>query len=611
MKKEVLFASGVLVTTLAGASAQAGYLADSACAILKTKIGLHLPAGACDDGPATTETPISTPSTPPPTVVTPSTPKPPTSLVEQKYSGPARTLEIAAGQSLKSANEKLFSQYCIANGGADSASVPQPNYKDKEVLRAANILSQVAKVNFYFYGDILRIYKAQAPRPDLSFGNGIALTDDAHYFLVQTCGEFRDRAEMVRGKIRWVNNMVLLPNVKQSPEIKVNENIWQQLSAESYTKYIDVSRQVFSMKASQAAANQTLSADLHSDAQEPVDAFSVCETKYLVANYVAKDSELSSLSQYEAGLAKYKSQCSEDDNNSIYDFRGDSNFKQYSPESNAMLWHAISIARFCKSPTESNGKSSEITNEVCEAYFKAPFMSRYNAARSGLGAWLNYSEAESKNFQNQGLNVTVMPTFDVTKLGRVSFKMKLSDGSLTNPNDSLESGDLGFNKRFGIGESNPDLKTAFERLRNAVNRHTNWYKSSYDDQLGHEKSLRDQAYSPFVASSYDMSASNAFTECGYTVKCNGDGRKAWMLVFKIKKENWYNTRSLAKNQKINFDRMWIDETTFGTDSLADSEKAFDRLGTALEDELETIIYLHNLEAGAGIPGYSDVLVELK
>jgi hypothetical protein len=185
--------------------------------------------------------------------------------------------------------------------------------------------------------------------------------------------------------------------------------------------------------------------------------------------------------------------------------------------------------------------------------------------------------------------------------------MRLSDGSDVRSSIILNDGTLNFNSLFQVGTNNADESTAFIRLRNAVNRHTNWYKSSYNDQLGGTKSVKDQAYSPFVASSYEMSKSNAFTECGYTVQCDGDGRKAWMLVFKIKKDNWYNTRSLNKNQKVDFDKMWLDETSFGTDSLADSERAFDRLGTALENELDTIIYLHNLEAGSGNPIANDTL----
>ncbi|MEZ0393131.1 MAG: hypothetical protein ACAH59_12995, partial [Pseudobdellovibrionaceae bacterium] len=281
-------------------------------------------------------------------------------------------------------------------------------------------------------------------------------------------------------------------------------------------------------------------------------------------------------------------------------------FKHYSPESNAMLWHASSIARFCLSPTKADGKSSTITDQVCESYFKKPFLTRYSAARSGLGAWLLYAEEDEKVFANPTSQVTILSTFDSSELGSKPFRMSLGDKKIK-LNRSLLNPGLGFNEIFGIGTATSSLAKAYERLRNAVNRHTNWYASKFDDQLGHERSKRDQAYSPFVASSYEMSQSNAFTECGFTVKCDGDGRKAWMLIFKIHKNNWYTTRNLKNNEALNFDRVWMDETSFGTDGLADKERAWDRLGTALEDELDSILYLHNLEAGTGKPVADDQL----
>jgi hypothetical protein len=234
-------------------------------------------------------------------------------------------------------------------------------------------------------------------------------------------------------------------------------------------------------------------------------------------------------------------------------------------------------------------------------------MTRYNAARAGLGAWLLYTKDQETGFENAGMNVTVYPSFDLKNLGVKPLLMKLSDGAVAQNDLSLNDSTLGFNQMFGIGTANADLASAYKRIRNAVNRHTNWYASAFDDQLGTPKSLRSQAYSPLVASSYEMSASNAFTECGYTVQCQGDGRKAWMFVFKIRKDHWYNTDSLMQNKKIDFDHMWFDETSFGTDQLANSEHAWDRMGTALEDELDTIVYLHNLQAQSGTPVANDQL----
>ncbi len=525
------------------------------------------------------------------------TPQPPAPQAG-KYTGPARSLVKSEEE-----NQAMFSKYC-GNVKADSADAPAPNYGNADVLKAARRISKVAPLNIYYYGDLKRIYKKGSPLTEQATSLGV--NEMGHLFVVQTCGEFRDRAEMIQAKIQWVNDMVLLGDEAQGPIDPKSTNVWSQVSGHSYMPYLNISVSVYNARKAQAAAD-TFIKQLHTDAQKPADGTSICETKYVLSEYVAKGKQFSSLTEFMAGYQSYEPKCLASDKEYYYDFRGDSNFKQYSPESNAMIWQAISVARFCESATKSNGKSPVITDQVCEDYFTKPFASRYNAARSGLGAWLLYSEAEKDGFQNQQYNVTVFPSFDIKNLGTVPFQMKLSDGTKTDSQIQLKDGTLGFNEMFGLGSNSPKLGSAFERLRNAVNRHTNWYASAFDDQLGHEKSVRDQAYSPFVASSYEMSASNQFTECGITVSCQGDGRKAWMLVFKVKKDNWYNTTSLQQNKKVNFDRMWFDETTFGTDGLADSERAWDRLGTALEDELATILYLHNLEAGSGTPVANDKL----
>ena len=156
---------------------------------------------------------------------------------------------------------------------------------------------------------------------------------------------------------------------------------------------------------------------------------------------------------------------------------------------------------------------------------------------------------------------------------------------------------MGFNTIVGFGTKKPNRELAFERLRDSVNRHTDWYASGYDDG---STPLREQAYSPFVASSYEMSASDAFTAPGATVKSPADGCKHWMFVFKLKKDKWYNAQSIVEKKPIDFNYHWLDETSLGTNYLADSEHAFDRLGTALEGEMDVILYLHNITVGGTV-----------
>jgi hypothetical protein len=136
----------------------------------------------------------------------------------------------------------------------------------------------------------------------------------------------------------------------------------------------------------------------------------------------------------------------------------------------------------------------------------------------------------------------------------------------------------------------------YKRLSGAVDTHTDWYSSGYDDQLAQNRN-RDQAYSPFVASSYEMSKSETFTKPGTTVPVFDEKAREFrhlMFIFKIHKNNWYTAEDIASGRSIDFDRMWLDETSLGNSSLAKHEKGWDRLGSSLEEEHHTILYLGNL-----------------
>ncbi len=173
--------------------------------------------------------------------------------------------------------------------------------------------------------------------------------------------------------------------------------------------------------------------------------------------------------------------------------------------------------------------------------------------------------------------------------------------------------DLGFNAIAAKQAKPHDF--IYSRMRDAVNRHTEWFKSGFYNETAVEQTYvingeerktdpiyRNDTYSPFVASSYVMTASDLFTNPEYTIGIPGDGFKHWMFVFKVHKDNWYTSQSVKDGKAINFDKMWLDETSFGYSRLADEERAWDRLGTTMEEEFESILYLHNIKTDGQITG---------
>lgn len=548
-------------------------------------------------------------------------------LATPAHAAPSSAYKGPSGMLSRQDNQDLWSRYCV--GEADSAAIPGVNYANEDVQAAARKLSKVADLSFYYYSPIVTAYQLRDAQRKLIPAPADApagTTPNAHAFLVQLCGEFRDRATMVRAKIGWVKNLFVLPNAPQQ-EIDVTKNVWSQVSAHSYGSYLQFSAALWEARKRALSVKgenewdfrvmKTVKLGNH-EVEMPVEGTTVCETKYILAKYVSKRQPFPGLDQYNQGLAEFKKAgCTKEDNDYYYDFRGDSNFKPNSPEANGMIWYATSIAKQCATTTQARPQIADATVKVtdaeCESYFRNPFRSRWNAARAGLASWLFRDRKHDGVFSETSRKVTIIPDANASK-EPFSFRVDQGTEALREfmpewsaiPNAYSRS-DIGFNlvcrlSRTKDGEDlAPDFGLTYERLRDAVNRHTDWYASAYDDGLSKDKP-RDQAYSPFVASSYEMSKSDGFTAPGATVNSPSDGRKHWMFVFRVKRSNWYNSEAIAKGRSVNFDTMWFDETSLGTNHLAKSERAWDRLGTALESELDSILYLHNISTYGEVVG---------
>jgi len=607
--------------------------------------------------------------------------------------------------------EQIWADYC--GGSRNSADIPTPNYKNRDVLNAVKKLAMVSPYSFYFYSGPLYTYNLK---------NGKELVDvpvnfpadikevkngrkNANAFLTLLCGEFRDRPTLIKEKIRWVNRMYTLPTTPQAT-INIRHELWSQVSAHSYRGYIENSAAIFRAKEREARKYDVKLGKYNEDT--PIEPFTVCETKFIFKKYVETNSKFgvrssagknaheeeyyeeeemdehgavgqsnlnnkrkvaqatnSALAAYRKEYNKFKARCNREDLDYIYDFRGDSNFKPNSPESNGMIWYSSTITNNCTRnkdgqyvlKTAAVGKVAD--PDMCRKYATNPFSYRWSAARAGLATWMLRDQKHDQTFSAEGESVYIVPSL-TPEAGPFGFKMPVKDefyGEELYQNDKGEyikwddktgdeivmtseqvtehnakqeqlkaefevrkasansvytdfvksweaqkdvfwkRPDLGFNSLTGLGSKNVDKGFAYERIRDAVNRHTDWYASGYDD--GSDK-LRDQAYSPFVASSYEMSASDGFTAPGVTVQSPADGCKHWMFVFKLKKDQWYNTHSVQNKVPVNFNYHWFDETSFGTNGLADSEHAFDRLGTTLEGETDVILYLHKLNTSGQV-----------
>ncbi len=652
-----------------------------------------------------------------------------TGLQPSVYRGLASDQDEGAGVE----DAKLWSVFCKADGGADSASIPEPNMESSLVRSAAEKFKAVSPNSIYLYPVVTKAYQLR---------KGKTPNEIAHNFLVYLCGEFRDRPRLLRAKLLWLKNFNKLPNQAQQPVqgLDTGVNIWTKMTAAAYGPFLIFSSSLYSLRQSQLQDHKLTFGSI-TGVDRSVPGISVCTTKVAFNEYIAKNEKLvkdlsifsspqdlkwlknsiksleediaqypekiilingkaalaknawddakdklaadpenatlaalvsnaeweynyavqdlqySDLAQMKTSLArslervkeleekalqaqpiieqtltklenqvaeyKQKGWCTQADVDDYYDFRGDSNFKPNSPESNGMIWYTLYVTSKCKNPMEALPPSDAnrasptlVDSETCQNYFRKPFQTRWSAAKAGLGAWMLYSEDYAKQFaSDDSQQIVIYPHKFIGAESYRPFSYSFIQGGeplnqyvVGDLLSAFRMKDLAFNGYTNLGklDASREVKKelVYTRLRDAVNRHTNWYASGWDDRMNDEKSFRQQAYSPFVASSYEMSKSDGFTACGPTVPCPPDGFKHWMFVFRVKGSNWYTPDRLGKGdgEPIDFERMWFDETSFGTTGLAKEERAWDRLGTALEDELQggAILYLHNIASSGEV-----------
>ena len=145
--------------------------------------------------------------------------------------------------------KEIWDSFCNASGTVDreSIAIPEPNYNDPQVRSAATKLVEISPFSYYFYSGPLNAYKLTMYGPkDPTTGKSVRQliapptegpgkfrinattakdtpvvetktnTDpiigrrNAHAFLVQLCGEFRDRPSLIKAKLGWVNKLYTL-----------------------------------------------------------------------------------------------------------------------------------------------------------------------------------------------------------------------------------------------------------------------------------------------------------------------------------------------------------------------------------------------------------------
>jgi hypothetical protein len=113
------------------------------------------------------------------------------------------------------------------------------------------------------------------------------------------------------------------------------------------------------------------------------------------------------------------------------------------------------------------------------------------------------------------------------------------------------------------------------------------------------------AYSPIVACSYDISASNGFASGDYpTTPPFEQGVTKWMFVMKFRADHYYDEVAMRAGEKMNFDTDYFNETSLSNDYYV--ERALDRFGWVPGGDLHANIYFVYGARGEQPPALEDI-----
>jgi hypothetical protein len=97
------------------------------------------------------------------------------------------------------------------------------------------------------------------------------------------------------------------------------------------------------------------------------------------------------------------------------------------------------------------------------------------------------------------------------------------------------------------------------------------------------------SYTPFVATSYDVSASDTFARGNYTSTPTFErDHTKWMFIIRFRASDYYNETDLKNGRTIDFDRHYLNETSLSNDYYR--ERGLDRFGWVPAADIYASVY---------------------
>jgi len=466
-------------------------------------------------------------------------------------------------------------------------------------------------------------------------------------FIRVLCGEYRDYPEMLEAKLDAIGQRQYYGGKDEVAEFDLDADLFGQLTVPAYERMTQVMGTMHSYRQQQLAdANDGFHYGFgeHGHGSRRVEhsvaPWTHCEMKFMFSRFMiagaprvtsfGSDSDTQvSAATYEAQYADFRAaSCTADDLDWMYNFRGHNNYKPLWLESNAYMWNS------------RRARKAEQNRDVNDYYLR-PFASRHHRSRQALGAYLFYPQEHHADLirASEGGGGPILYVTDQDTDGNLLADYRLfadDDGcgdqgvGSTNPSSNCNMvswaraaaqqqttgsvagwdrslwglPDMGMFQVFGSFEER------MARFNQALDRHTNWGPTSYymiDASL--PDAAADQikmigAYSPVVACSYDISASDFFARRDFVSNGYESGQLKWMFVMKFRASDYYDEADLRDGRPMDFGRDYFNETSMSNDYYR--ERALDHFGFIPPGDIHAIVYFVYGDRGDDVPALEDI-----
>lgn len=440
----------------------------------------------------------------------------------------------------------------------------------------------------------------------------------ARNYIRVICGEHRDYPDMIAAKLAVIGDHTHAAGPEQLQNVDTTENLFDQLTYPAYVRLTNVMGTMHSYRSNSGALDgyhYGFGAYGHGSRRvdHSVAPFTHCEMRFVFANYLVDGAPtFFSAAQYEVDYTAYKANvCSADDLAYMYNFRGHVNFQPLWLESNAFIHNS------------RRARGAELSTGARDTYLR-PFATRYNKAREAWATYLFYRDQDHADMiqasESGGGHVLYLTDQDSDGDGLADYRLfgQLGCGDqgvgLATPssNCNMVGWTTAWNTATTTGHSaswdpelwgSPDMGfmqtfTSFEermgRFNQALDRHTNWGPTGYymlDASTEGDTSPRFYgAYSPIVAASYDVSASDFFVRRDYpSTHAYEQNRAKWLFVMRFPTASYYDEARMAAGDPIDFDSQYFNETSLSNDYY--DERALDHWGYIEGAEMYAQVYL--------------------